>query len=708
MEQDQTVIEGIIRNEDLFELSLSDTEINGLLDQRIKDAENHWYADKDWDLKTVYKNNRKLWLPRHLEDQEMYRHEVPYQDPRIFIDVETLVSQANSRVANPEASPGSEAPASIQFAKDLEGVIVAWCRDHKMKLLQRQVTRGLMVNRHAYACLRYDEEFGTNGDIIGEYVSGKDVLPDPDAKMGEQPRYFFRNRRATVQELIDQFPAKKDEIFKELGIQRGTNSQLGKVYGFRECWFFYKDEVEKRKCLALVYKLNKVVLDKIKNPNWRQTGKNYLPTEVIPYIPMNFLNLGDSYIDDTTLIEQARSVQELLDKRGKQAAEATDQATGGLIFNSSMISKKEGMKLTGHPKEKIFVNGDVRSAVVRLAPGDVSPGIIADKADARTSIDNIFGTHAPTRGEASGNPTFGQDQLQTQKDLTRNDELIRAIDQWFHDFYNLLVQMMCVWYDDAHWFDIKNDDGKFDRIAMQSDDIDQGCKVYVEPGSTLPIDKQAMQQTGLALAKMQLIDPLSLFEDLGLPNATKRFSRLIAWLTNPQSMVQDAEDEDFDRKAFMDLTVLLSGNEPAVRNDISERYLQFFSNFIKGGEWIDLEEKKNGKKIQKAIADYVAKETAILQRMLQLQEQTLPTPDQMTTGNQQAVTQAQQAGTIAANTPQDPAAAAMASAQGAQPIPSAGTPSPGNSGQQPIFNNANLAAYAKQMPEVKTQTSAGA
>lgn len=702
MDREQTAVEGEIRNEDLFELSLTDSEINGLLDQRIKDAEAHWYNDKEWRLQEVYKSNRKLWLPKHLEDQEMYRHEVPYQDPRIFVDVETLVAQANARVANPEVSPGSEAPASLQLAKDLEGVIVAWCRDHNMKLIQRQVTRGLFINRHAYAGLRYDEEWGNNGDIVAEYISGRDVLPDPDAKMGEQPRYFIRNRKASIQELIDQFPDKKDEIFKECGVQRGVNSQLGKVYGFRECWFFYKEPQEQRKCLAVVWKLNKVVLGKKKNPNWSQNGKNYLPLERIPYIPMNFLNLGESYIDDTTLIEQAKAAQELLDKRGKQAAEATDQATGGLIFNSKMISKKEGMKLTGHPKEKVFVNGDVRSAVVRLAPGDVSPGIIADKQDARTSIDNIFGTHAPTRGDQSQNKTLGQDQLQVNKDLTRNDELVRAIDQFFHDFFNMLVQMMCVWYDDPHWFDAVGDDGKFDRIAMQSNDIDEGCKIFVEPGSTLPINKEAMRETGLALAKMQLTDPLSLFEDLGLPNPSKRFGRLISWLTNPQSMVQDAEDEDFDRKAFMDLQVLLSGAEPEVRNDISDRYLQFFTKFIKGGDWIDLEKKKNGTKIQKAITDYVEKETAVLQRMLELEQQTLPTADQMAAGNQQAVDQATQAGQIAQATPQDPAAAAMATTS-RQSAPSAGTPSAGGEG---AFNNPNLAVYAKQIPQVKTTTAA--
>jgi len=221
--------------------------------------------------------------------------------------------------------------------------------------------------------------------------------------------------------------------------------------------------------------------------------------------------------------------------------------------------------------------------------------------------------------------------------------------------------------------------------------------VYVEPGSTLPIDKEAMRQTGLALAKMQLTDPLSLFEDLGLPNATKRFNRLIKWLTDPKSMVQDLDDENFDRMAFMDLQVLINGDQPEVRNEITERYVTYFTNYIKTGDFTELDNK-----IQKSITDFLGKEVEVLKRKLSLEEATLPTPEEMAAGNQAAVDQAGQQQQIQAAQPQpqDPAAAAMASS-GAAPAPA-----PGGDPNSP-FNNTNLAPFVKQTPDIKTTTAAG-
>lgn len=692
MRDDTIPIEGLIADEELFDLDLTDAAVNDLLEKRIDEAEKHWYDAKNWNLKAVYKNNKNMWLPNHLKDQEMYNHEVAYQDPRIFVATETLISQANARVANPEVTPGSESVASHQLGKDLQTVMLAWCREHNMKLMQRQVTRGVLINRHAYLYLWYDANYGTNGDVCAEYVSGEDVLVDPHAKMGQNPRFFIRNMKKSIQELIIEFPAKEQAILDEFKIKRGTRQQLGQVVGYRMAWFTYYDQDDKP-CEGIAWKLNKLVLGKMKNPNWNETGKNFLQVPLKPFIPMNFLNLGDSYIDDTSLIEQAAAAQRLLDKRGKQAAEITDQASGGLIFNSQMIKKKEGIKLTGHPKEKIFVDGDVRSAVVRLAPADISPGIIADKEDARSSIDNTFGTHAPTRGETSGNKTLGQDQLQNQQDLTRNDELIRAIDQFFHDFFNYLAQMFTVYFTDDHWFSGVGEDGQFDRIAMNADKIEDGCSVYVEPGSTLPIDKAAMRDTGLALAKMQLTDPLSLFEDLGLPNPTKRFNRLVQWLTDPKSMIQDLDDENFDRMAFMDMQILIAGETPKIRNEITDRYVGYFTSFIKSGDFTDLDTKT-----QKAITTFLQKEVDVLKAKLALEETTLPTPQEMQTGNQQAVDQAQQQGAIASATPQDPAAAAMASAggQGGAPAP-APAPAAGGAGLPPV------APYAQQVP-VATST----
>ncbi len=148
-------------------------------------------------------------------------------------------------------------------------------------------------------------------------------------------------------------------------------------------------------------------------------------------------------------------------------------------------------------------------------------------------------------------------------------------------------------------------------------------------------------------------------------------------------MVQAADDENFDRMAYMDLTILRAGGTPEPRYTITDRYINYFKAEMQKGDFLDPKVTKPA--IQKAVTKFVQAELEILKQKLTLAESQLPTPDEMAQGNQAAVDQASQMAEIAKGQPQDPAAEAMQSAgpsssapigmsPNSQTIPAASTP----------------------------------
>src|SRR3990167_6950400 len=109
------------------------------------------------------------------------------------------------------------------------------------------------------------------------------------------------------------------------------------------------------------------------NPNWnydefmadeagKQVRLNYHDRPRKPYIIFNHLNLGKYIIDDTSLIEQAMTLQDILNKEGRQIVENAEQASSGLVLDEDKISQEDARKIIGDPSEKIMISGNVNDA----------------------------------------------------------------------------------------------------------------------------------------------------------------------------------------------------------------------------------------------------------------------------------------------------------------------------------------------------------
>ena len=652
----------------VFDLDLSDENLLSLVKSPLQESKNYW--DSFYDLKTKTDENMNYWLGRHWQAGVVYEYQEDnlYMDNRIFTNTESASEIINSRIAQPEVLPAQDSVSSIQLSSDLQDALYAHSSKFHTQDLFRINTRNLQIKRRAYIKLRFDPSVGPVGEIIPELCDPDDIIEDKDARLFDNPRFrAHKIRGKSVQDLCNQFPDAEQKIYRCFGFSRTNGkgdiiaqyTQLRQQKNIYEIWFTYYDDNAKRKREGVMWcdEALTCVFGKMRNPNWNyedegfedERAANFLDFPPKPFIRWNHLNDGSSAIDLTSIVEQAIPLQKIVNKRGFQIGDNADQGGGGIVFDTAAISKEDMAKVIGDPAERLGVNakGNIKNVITRIAPPPLADYVFEDKADARLSIDNLFGTHAITRGEESGNKTLGQDYLQQQQDMSRQGGMANANHRAATDYYRLLVQMMKVYYTEDHWFKITGEDGQFDFVVMRTDLIEDGIEVNVEAGSMLPMDKASQRQAAVDLATAGLMDPLSLYEIMGFPNAKKLTERLIKYNTDPQSFAGDIERDNFNREAFMDIAILNAGEMPKLRSDVTPEYLQFRNEYMLTGEYKELSDV-----VKQMHIEHLKEAELQAQEQLQLLMTQAPTPADMQAMNQQAVEQATIEQAVASAQPQ--------------------------------------------------------
>lgn len=621
--------QGIIDQLDIFNLDMDDQDITGGLDRRIDDSNKYWNSPTGHNLKDTRQSNTNLWLGKHTRgNRNSSRFVDPIIDNRVFASIESIISHVTSQAATPEVSPAHDTERSRILSTDIEKVAMAWATNAYLNEKTKSAVRNLMLKRIGILKLRWDSTYGKNGEIIVESINPDHVIIDKNAAQGENPGFICHTLKASVEDLIAKFPQKKEEIFNQCNIKQGTPKQLAQIIAYREVWLtYYKDGKPKE---GVVWYFRQTVLGKMENPNWlpeTEGGKrrNFLDAPLKPFIPINYINDGQHWIDNTSAVELTRTLQEGLNKRNIQIAENVEHANGQRVFSSKALSAESAARLTGNPNQKIIVKAeDVRTAVTNLQGQMLPQYVFEDKYDLRNEIDNILGTPNVFRGEQSNSNTLGQDVMVRNQAFSRQDDILRAIDIAMDRLFKYLVQMFKVYYREEHYFTIAGEDGRFDFIAMSTNTIEEGIDIRVKPGSTLAFDKERAEAVALKLASMKLIDPLSLYEDLRMPNAQKRFERLVKFNVDPTLLAEDIKKEDADRDAYIDYITIMNGKEAKPRDEVTEEHLKSHREQMMTGEF-----RKAKPEYQQALIDHVTLETENLRKRTILEETQLPSPTDM-------------------------------------------------------------------------------
>lgn len=606
---------GQIDNVPVLSIDLPDSDIIRNLDARIDDSTTYWDQPEGFNLNQSRNENVRLHLGRQIDVTHLYRFQVPYVENEIFVATETIVSYLTAQQPQPEVCPAQNTGRSKKIAIDLEKVLMAHSQRFEINRKLEAVIRSLLLKRIGIIKFRFDSNHGKGGEIIPEIIDPQHVIVDKNASMGDNPAFICHVLKLSVEEVCSRFPKKKDEVFKELGIVRGTPKQMSQELAVREVWLTHYDKKGKPQ-EAVVWYFDKLVLDKCKNPNWLYSGgNNFLEAPMKPFIPLNYINDGAHWIDLTTPVEQAANMQNVLNKRGRQIMENADKANGTLVISTdSGLTKDDAQNLTGDPNQKLIIktaNMPARDLVYQIPPHDLPSYVLQDKYDQRNTIHSIMGTPSEFSGSSNDQQdgdTLGQAMMAKNQAAGRQDLIGRAVDSFMDRYFQFLVQMMVVWYDSDHYFVYNGGDGEFDYVTMKRDLIEDGMAVSVKSGTTLPFDKSRQEAIALQLAKMGMISPLDLYRDLHMDNVQKRYDNWFKWKTDPQALARDANDAMEDSQAYVDFIEIMNGRPCKPHDDVTKEHILTHRKQMLTDVFL-----KSEAKLQKEFVKHVQAEIASLQ-----------------------------------------------------------------------------------------------
>ncbi len=530
--------EGVLEIRDSLNLDLTDGEIVSIIDKRLGEA-----STIKGSIDKINERNEKFYLGDQLDESQLYEHEPRIIDNRIFLDIETITPILASKNREPIVMPAQRTDESRELAGMTRDFLSWKWSELGMNLKMADVCRFLQVHRIAVLKYYYSTE--------NEYDDVKVEIVRPEALVIDNrpnPRFIGEYRQESVKDIIRIFATKddgkvnkekQDEILKSLAI---TDKQLDTQATFIEFWT--------PECVF--FKLKNVILDKADNPNFLGLGKkskkfNHFATPRMPYILFAFNTMGKGVYAETTSLEQALPLQKNVNKRKRQISNNADQASGTWIFNELYFNKKEVSKFTGAPNEHLIFKGDagvpIREAADRLPAKDLGSQVFADLQADQGNIDNIFGVHSTTKGELTSNKTATEATLLKQSDYGRLDLISKYIDGKCKELYDALIQMAIVYYDKSKSLKILGKDGAEKYNEFNRNNIEDGIEVIVASEPLLSQAEEIGKYTQLFQAGM--IDPLTMYEKMGLPNPKELTRRKLILDADPKMYLAEfAVDEN--------------------------------------------------------------------------------------------------------------------------------------------------------------------
>lgn len=647
-----------------------DEEWVASLDRRITKSKSFW--DKEYKLDKVTKANEALYLGKQAlgKDNDDEDGDISL-DNRIFSSIRTIVPYVTTRITEPEVYPSSNSLKAKKFAEDLEKALFVHASNEKLKSKIKYALEDAIIRRRGYLKPRYDAVTGNFCAI--EYVPAESIIIDHEAMTYEEPRYFRHLLEKSVEDLLIMFPDITDKIKEAFNLtDKPDKASLEETHTINEDWCFKpgKDGLD----LIVTWSYKKLCLGKAQDPNWRYGKSNVLDSHMMPLVPINVLNDGRKHIDKTSFVEQASLLQKNVDRRSAQISRNAGLGNVGMpVVDSAALADDQSQYLAFDEDTVLELDvsnagkNSINDVFTTWKAGSMPQFVYDDKLDSRNGIDVAFGTPNVFRGEQSNSNTLGQDVLVRDQAFGRQQEIVDAIDLAMERLYKLIAQFLLVYGNEKELFRFVGEDGLFDYILMNSEELDTSIQVQVKAGTSMPIDRAQRRATADKAAQMQMIDPLSYWEIMDEGNAEKYAKRLVEFTTDPGSFLKSTDDELFNRDAFVDIELIKNGAQPPFREDLPKEYFDHLNKYVLSG---DLDNPTIAPEIKDAITQFIDMQLARGQKMLGMAQTQLPTPDEVNAANQQTdqLNQQDQAAAVAEQKAQGAPSPSPADQQGA-PLP---------------------------------------
>lgn len=563
--------EGVAQPQETFALDLPDEDITVVLNERINDSRDFFNDRSSFNLKERRERNNRFVTGDHWHDVRDGAG-LPYVQNEIFLAEQVISSYVTSQLPEVEVGPAADTPESRRLAQNIAAMIRRHSEEHDLQGILCNVVLSLLNNYGANIELEWDPNYGEFGDIVPRFSDPSNMVVDKRAKQGSNPGFINYTLQNTAEELIAKFPKVADKIKDKV------QDKLQSVITWRKV--YVTTYVKGKPIEGIVCYFEDVVMMKNKLPHYIYDEEaegitNYLTTKMKPVAPFNNINDGRHWIDRYGPIDQAIPLQLMIDRIGRQIQKGVAHSSPVLVFNKDALPKPAADQVRGEPWEKILVDAkDVRTAYGVIQANQVPAFVVSEIERLKASLHEIFGTPPQLRGESNNDQTATQDLMARNQAQGRQDTMVRAIDRGLDYYFNYLLQMMRVYYTEDHYASVLGEDGRYDFVVMNRESIEDGVKVFVKAGSTLPMDKSRMEAVALQLAKMGKISLLSLYEFLDVPNPGKHVERVLKEQVDPTVVVEDIRNDNQDANAVEDYELIKVGLTAPPRDDPDKSHIQ--------------------------------------------------------------------------------------------------------------------------------------
>lgn len=461
-------------------------------------------------------------------------------DNLIFEAVETFLPIANRANPDPLVKTDSS-PEGQVLAKNVKNALVDWADKAKFRMKLKKGTRHWVLAKLGVWKMSYNV---LKDEIECEPMKPKFMKFDPDGYWDEaglfRGEWLSENKKISAGTLKEMFPAFSDKVITQ------AKGNMTKKLELEEWWYKGTD---------IFYFLGEECLGTYKNPNWNYDGETKridpeTQQEVItpiigrnhkmgqnkpefPYVGLSVFSTDEHPHDDTSLILQNITMQDMVNKRFRQIDKNADSQNNGALASGSSFTKEQAAEAATFLRKggTVWVpNGDVNTAWKRDAAPALAPDVFNQLQDSRQELRNIFGTAGSNAESIAQEDTVRGKIMTQQSDSSRiGGGVTEYIEQCADTIYNFVVQFMYVYYDAPHYISAMGMNGATEMISIRNTDFTMDVNVTVKEGSLIPKDPLTKRNEAMDLWTANAIGLPELMEKLDFADPMESAKQTLLW-----------------------------------------------------------------------------------------------------------------------------------------------------------------------------------
>lgn len=557
---------------------LKDKELCKLVDNRWNSSQSIWdIVESTYEANVkAYKNNPE-WLAN------LPRKKSRVRANRIFVNTEAVINSIIANPPKPTVLSSRDTPESKTLATRLEKFFNIKYSERNVKEVVRKGLRNLYFSRIIVLKPFWNSKIN---DFDVKAIDPRKVRFGKNSTKEDDSEFAIEEITDNLSSVVKRFPAKKKEILKKFGYADEEDILIeNPEVKYKEAWCW--DYV--------IFKLDNIILGKIRNPYWdwdgvlitteeaeqlgmeattteqrrevlsnakyqqdeRKRAKLENATEGItydayyfnhfdhprkPYIFATILNNENCPIGQTDMISQAIPLQEDVDETKRDIAENRRLVNGIIKVDSTVMSQAEAQKLRFETGGVIWGKG-VANGVSRET-GSALPAFVNEAMlDSRREIDNIMAASSAFKGQREGQETRGGRLALIDQSFLLLNELTQVVDYVNYELFNWFMQLAKTRYTEHHYAKSLGKQLAIETITLIQDDFEDGIEVRVIGGKSLPEDRQFKYEQAQEDIKNGIISPVDYFETAGYDNPQEKAKNKVVYDLNAPKAVGISDEE---------------------------------------------------------------------------------------------------------------------------------------------------------------------